>query len=180
MAGDTTNATVWPDADVYWSPDTDAAIPATVDTAFSAAWDLVGLLDGEAGFNQSRDEEVNDLYAWGGVLVRTTRRNFKLTVGFTALEDNDTTHDLIWPGSSQGTIVVPRPVRGRIAFELREGDRVKRLISAYQAEVAVDGEINDNEADLTRYTLLATIFPDPSTDPPQLFIEPSTSDFGGS
>lgn len=180
MSGDATNATVWPDADVYWSPDIDATIPATISTAFSAAWDLVGLLDGDAGFVQSREEDVADLYAWGGILVRTTRRNFKQTITFTALEDNDTTHDLIWPGSAQGEIVVPRPVRGRIAFETREGDRVHRLISAYQAEVAVNGDITDSEGDLTRYELVATIFPDPSESPAVLFREQKTSDYGGS
>lgn len=180
MAGDATNATVWPDADVYWSPDTNATIPASVDAAFSAAWDLVGLLDGEAGIVQSREEEVNDLYAWGGIIVRTTRRNFKQSVTFTALEDNDTTHDLIWPGSSLGTLVVPRPIRGRIAFEMREGDRTHRLISIYQAEVAVNGDITDSESDLTRYELIATIYPDPSTSPAQLFKEQKSDNYGGS
>lgn len=161
MAGDPSKATIWPDADVYIG-DTDAEDPATIDDPFPAAWSLVGLLDGDAGFPQSREEESADHYAWGGILVRTSRRNFKLTVGFTALEDNATTQALIWPGSTATELFVPRPIRTKIAFEMREGDTTKRLISAYEAEVAVNGDIVDNEADITRYELLATIFPSAS------------------
>lgn len=170
MAGDPANATIWPDADVYTGPTT-ALDPADVDTPFPGTWDLVGLLDGEQGFVQARNEDVTDHYAWGGLIVRTSRKNFKQTVAFTALEDNDVTRDLVWPNSSAGELVVPRPQRIKIAFEMREGDVVKRLISKYEAEVTVDGEITDNEADLTKYTLLATIFPDSSG---VLFVEQKT------
>jgi len=158
MAGDPTKANIWPDADVYVGPLT-ATDPIDIDTPFGADWDLVGLLDGEAGFVQAREEEVEDHYAWGGILVRTSRRNFKQTITFTALEDNDVTRDLIWPDSPAGQLVVPRPKRIKIAFELVEGDKVKRLISAFQAEVTVNADITEAEGDLTRYELLATIFP---------------------
>lgn len=172
MSGDPSNATIWPDADVYIGA-TDAADPATVDDDFGVDWDLVGLLDGEAGFVQAREEEKNDHYAWGGIIVRTSRRNFKQTVAFTALEDNDTTRALIWPGSDPGELVVPRPARVKLALEMREGDTVKRLITKYEAEVEINGDITDNEGDLTRYELLATIFPDTSTSPAVLFVEQS-------
>lgn len=162
MAGDPTNASIWPDADVFVGP-LDADNPATVDDPFPAEWGLVGLLDGEQGFTQSREEETNDHYAWGGILVRTSRRNFKLTIGFTALEDNPETRELIWPGSPPGQLIVPRPVRLKVAFETREpvgeDEKIKRLISHHQAEITVNGDITDNESDLTRYELLATIFP---------------------
>lgn len=170
MAGDPSNATVWPDADVYVGP-TSATIPADWNTPFGPDWDLVGLLDGDAGFVQSREEETNDIYAWGGILVRTTRRNFKQTITFTALEDNETTKSLIWPGSTGGQLVVPRPARVKVAFEMREGSTVKRLISKYEAEVAINGDITDSEADLTRYELMATIFPDSNG---VLFVEQSS------
>lgn len=158
MAGDPNNATLWPDADVYVGSTT-ATNPVDVSSPFGSDWDLVGLLDGDAGFVQSRDEEENDIFAWGGLLVRTSRRNFKQTVTFTAIEDNETTKALIWPGSSSGDLKVPRPARLKVAFEMREGDTVKRLISAFEAEVKINGDINDNEADITRYELIATIFP---------------------
>lgn len=156
--GDPTKATVWPDADVYIAP-LGTALPADVDAVFPAGWDLVGLLDGDQGFAHSREEDKSDRFAWGGILVRTSRKNFKTTVKFTALEDNDTTRDLIWPGSTGGDLVVPVPARVLVALETREADVVRRLISAYQAEVEVSGEIVDKEDDLTKYELVATIFP---------------------
>lgn len=174
MAGDPSNASLWPDADVYTAP-LGTALPSTVDDAFSGDWDLVGLLDGEQGFVHSRDETVNDLFAWGGILVRRSRRNFKATVKFTALEDNEVTRALVWPGSTETSIVVPTPDRILIAFETREGDKVQRLICAYQAEVEVDGDIVDKEDDLTKYPLIATIYPDASADPPELFVRQATA-----
>lgn len=173
MAGDTANASLWPDADVYTAP-LGTSLPATVDDVFPAGWEMVGLLDGEQGFAHSRDESVDDLFAWGGILVRRSRRNFKATVKFTALEDNDVTRALIWPGSTDTSIVVPTPQRILVAFETREGDKVQRLISAYQAEVEVDGEFVDKEADLTKYALVATIYPDAAADPPELFVRQAT------
>lgn len=173
MSGDAQNASNWPDADVLIAP-LGTALPADVDADFPVGWDLVGLLDGEAGFAQTREEEKNDFYAWGGALVRTTRRNFKQTVTFTALEDNETTRSLIWPNSPEGELVVPRPENILIAFELREGDKVKRLITANYAQVEINGDITDNEGDLTRYELIATIFPDTSESPFVLFVEQKT------
>lgn len=170
MAGDPSKASLWADADVY-TADVDAEDPTDADTPFGAEWNLVGLLDGEAGFVYSREEETNDIFGWGGVLIRTSRRNFRQTVTFTALEDNETTRDLIWPDSPAGKLVVPRPKRIKIAFETREGDKIRRLISAYEAEVTVNGDFTDSEADITRYELLATIFPDTSVSPAVLFNE---------
>lgn len=158
MAGDPTNASLWTDADVYVGP-LSATNPATVDDPFGVEWGLVGLLDGDEGFNESRDEDKDDKYAWGGILVRTSRSHFKLTKSFTALEDNATTRGLIWPGSTETQIIVPKPGRIKLAFETREGDAVKRLITAQYAEVDLDGDVQENETDLTAYSLVATIFP---------------------
>jgi hypothetical protein len=158
VAGDPTNASLWTDADVYVGPLT-AVDPATIDDPFGSDWGLVGLLDGDEGFSESRDEDVDDKYAWGGILVRTSRAHFKLTKSFTVLEDNATTRGLIWPGSTDTQIIVPRPARIKMAFETREGDKVKRLITAQYAEVSVDGDITENETDLTSVSLVATIFP---------------------
>lgn len=168
MAGNAANASLWTDADVFIAPK-GTAVPANATTAFGVGWDLVGLLDGDQGFTQSRNEETNDYYAWGGILVRTSRRNFKLTVAFTALEDNPTTRSLIWPGSTATSLVVPRPAEVMVAFEMREGAAVKRLITANYAQVTVNGDITDNETSLTNYPMLATVFPNTSTTPATLF-----------
>jgi hypothetical protein len=159
MPADTANASLWANADVYVGASLSAVVPATVGTAFGATWNLVGLLDGEAGFAHSRDEESDDFFAWGGILVRTSRRNFKSTVKFTALENNTTTRSLLWPGSTDTSLVVPTPVPVLLALETREGDAVRRMITASYAIVTVDGDIVDSEADLTKYEMLATIYP---------------------
>ncbi len=161
MSGDAANARLWADADVYVAFDLETDPPADADTAFGAGWDLVGLLDGDQGFVEARAEDVTDHFAWGGILMKTGRRNFKLTKTFTAFEHNDTTFRLRWPGSTQGgNIVVPRPERILVAFETREGDVVHRLISAYQAEVTLDGDVTENESDPASLAFVATIYPD--------------------
>lgn len=180
MGGTPANASLWPDADVYVAA-LGTAAPASVDDPFGAGWDLCGLLDGEAGFVSSREEQVTDLFAWGGTIVRTSRRQFKLSRTFTLLEDNETTRELIWPGSTATEIFVPRPQRILLAFELREGARVQRMISAYQAEVNVDGDVTENETDLTKYPMRAVIYPDPQqvspvTGAPKLFDRQSTDE----
>lgn len=159
MAGDPLKANLWTDADVYISTNLAATLPANADTAFGVDWDLVGLLDGDDGFPESRDEDTDDKFAWGGILVRTSRNHFKLTKSFTALEDNDTTSSLLWPGSTSTQIIVPRPAKVLIAFETREGSKVRRLISANYAEVSLDGDHGENETDLESMTFVATIYP---------------------
>jgi len=159
VAGDPLKANLWTDADVYVSSDLNAALPADANAPFGAAWDLVGLLDGDEGFPESRDEDTDDKYAWGGMLVRTSRAHFKLTKSFTALEDNATTYSLLWPGSTPTQIVVPRPARVKVAFETREGGKVRRLITALYGEVTLDGDHGENETDLESMTFAVTVFP---------------------
>lgn len=175
MSGDPTNARLWADADVYVALSLVEADPATVDDPFAGGWDLVGLLDGDDGFTEARSEDVNDHFAWGGILVRTARSHFKLTKTFSALEDNDTTFALRWPGSTRGgSIVVPRPAQVKIGFETREGTDVHRLISANYAEITLNGDVTENEPDLAKLSFLATIFPT-GDDPAVLFNEQTTS-----
>lgn len=159
MAGDPDKASLWAEADVFVAEDTTQTNPADADTAFAVGWGLVGLLDGEAGFVHAREEDESDHFAWGGIIVRTSRRNFKQTVKFTALEDNEVTRSLIWPGSTATQLVVPRPVPVKLALEKREGDKVHRLITERHAVIKLDGDVTENETDLTKYELLATIFP---------------------
>ena len=166
MSGEPSNARLWADADVYvaFLADTPTPTnPSTIDDPFGADWDLVGLLDGEDGFTDTRNEDVTDLYAWGGILLRTSRRNFKWTRAFTAKERNDTTDRLMWPGSSSSQILVPsgnRIERVKVAFETRDGDNTYRLITAFEAEVTVNGDMNENETDIADVPFIVTVFPD--------------------
>lgn len=173
MAGNPDNASLWVEADVYVNPDLDGAIPASVDEEFDPTWGLVGLLNGDDGFVTSRSEDKSDHFAWGGILVRTSRKNFKLTRKFSALEDNKVTRELIWPGSPAGKLIVPRPQPVLLGFETRESGKKHRLITARYAIVDLDGDVTENESDLTKYELLSTIYP---TGEGELFIEQSSDD----
>lgn len=159
MSGDPTKANLWTDADVFVSFDLSATLPADADTPFGVGWDQIGLLDGDDGFPETRDEDTDDKFAWGGVLVKTSRQHFKLTKAFTCLETNATTRQLIWPGSTATRIKVPRPARVLLGFEVREGDKVRRLITSNYAECSLDGDHGENETDLESATIIATIFP---------------------
>jgi hypothetical protein len=160
MSADPTKVANWTEADVYVAP-LGTAEPINANVALSASWDLTGLLDGSDGFAHSRSVDKGDFFGWGGILIKTTRRNFKYTVKFTLLEDNETTRELFWPGSTPGgDLIVPVPERQLILLETREGSTVRRLVSAYQAEIDLVDDVTDKEDDLTKYMMEATIFPD--------------------
>jgi hypothetical protein len=161
MSGTPSNVGLWANADVYIAP-LGTALPADASTAFPVGWEAVGLLDGDAGFEETREEDKADHFAWGGILVATTRKNFKLTKKFTALEDPQVStviRSLVYPGSSDSQIVVPVPADTLIAFETYTGGKVKRMISHYRAQVEVDSSLVDNESDMSKYPLVATIYP---------------------
>jgi uncharacterized protein YjdB len=145
---------------VYVSWNLNATLPASADAPFGSDWQLVGLLDGDEGFPEGRDEDTDDKYAWGGILVRTSRSHFKLTKSFTALEDNEVTRKLVWPGSTETKIRVPRPEKVKVAFETREGEKkVRRLATSLYAECALDGDHGENETNLESATIACVIFP---------------------
>lgn len=169
MAGDALNVDLWQDADVYIAP-LSSTKPTTVTAAWAAAWDLVGLLDGDEGFTEAREEESDEKYAWGSLLVKKTRGKHKRTIKFVALEDNDTTFAIANPGSTRsgtagvGTVQtsavsVPTPVEVMVGFETREGAKVRRRM-VDRADVELTGEVKDSESDVTVYEFTVTILPD--------------------
>lgn len=167
MSGDPTNAAVWAGADVYIGA-LDAVDPVD-GAAFGADWDNVGLLNGDDGFTEKADMDSSDFYAWGGILVATTRKNFKLTRSFTAYEDNATVFDLWYPGHDvtfdgeggySGTVNVPDlSAKFKIAFETRTGSQIKRVISKNYAQVDARGDFKEGESDLASRALTVAIYP---------------------
>jgi len=157
MAGDPTKAALWTGADVYIAP-VGTALPANIGAAFSATWKPVGLLDGDRGFEHTRSVDKSDYFAWGQILVRTARRNFKQEIGLTMLEYNDEVRSIVWPGSTASALKVPTPTPLLMALELNEGTRKRRLITSLYAEFDADS-FTENEAALTNFPVTATIFP---------------------
>lgn len=166
MAGSAANAALWTNADVYIAP-VGSTEPTDVTTAWAVAWEAVGLLDGEEGFTETREEESNDFYAWGGLLVKRTKSKHKRTIKFVALEDNDVVFDLINPGSTRtttlgvttSTVKVPSGAEFAIAFETYDGDtKIRRICK--RAEVQEVGEVKSSESGLTVYEVTVLLYPE--------------------
>lgn len=166
MSGEAKNTSLWNGADVYIAP-AGTAGPTGVTGAWPAPWVAVGLLDGSEGITEGRDEDTGEHYAWGGNLYRRTRSKHKRSFKFTALEDNDTTFDLVNPGSTRttangvrtSTVKVPVTEQFAVGHELRDGDVVKRRW-AKTAEVSELEEIKEGEEDPTVFGITTLIFPE--------------------
>ena len=170
MAGNANDTHLWLDADVFIAPIGTAA-PTDTTTAWAAAWKLVGLLDGDEGFAESRDQDTAEFYAWGGKLIKRSISKQKRTIKFVALENNDTVFDLVNPGSTRTTaastrtaaVKVPTVKKFAIGFEQREGTSILRRIAA-NAQVAEVGEIKFGESNVTAYEITVILFPDSTTN----------------
>lgn len=172
MAGNPKNASVWAHADVYVGPLT--ATNPIAGAPFGPDWDNVGLLNGEDGFGETMAANSADHFAWGGILVATTRSQFKLTRSFTAFEDNATVYDLVYPGNDvtfdadggyAGDVHVPDlQAMFKIAFQLRTGTTVKRVISKNYAQVEERGDSSESETSLASRQLTVAIYPTEVTE----------------
>lgn len=167
MAGTASNTALWLGADVFVAPENTAG-PTNVGSAWAAAWQPVGLLNGDDGITESREGDSTEHYAWGGLLYRRTTSKHKRTFKFVALEDNATTFALVNPGSTRTTTSGTRtakikaPVAGTrfaVGFEVRDGSKVKRRF-ALSAEVTDVAEIKESETDPTVYEITVVVFPE--------------------
>lgn len=165
MAGDIDNPRIWAGADVYVAP-VGTTAPTNIATALNASFKALGLL-GEDGASEGRDQDTTDHYAWGGILVRTTRSKHKRTLTVVALEDNLTVLGLVEPNSvttDNGTIAttvvsVPTdPDPRAFVLEVTDGDITKRR-SIPKGEVTEVAEVKLSDSDMTAYELTITIYP---------------------
>lgn len=184
MAGDTGNPRIWEGADAYAAP-LGTTAPTDVSTAWAVGWLPLGLLS-EDGASESRDQDMTDHYAWGGILVRTTRSKHKRTITITALEDNLTVFGLVNPGSTAvtatgtttRTVKVPTSDPRAFGLELRDGDVKKRRVIP-RGEVVEVGEVSLSDSEMTAFELTINVYPDSSgvlymdiTDDPQAVVTP--------
>lgn len=167
MAGSVDNPRLWEGADFYTAP-VGTDLPTLLTDAMSAvpAWKAVGLLS-EDGASESRDEDTNDFYAWGGKLIRTQRSRHKRTMVVTCLEDNLVVFGLVNPGSTAATasgvntrtVKIPRSDKVAFVLEMADGDIVKRR-HIPSGEVTEVGEVTLSDSELQAYELTITIYPD--------------------
>lgn len=165
MAGDTDNPRIWGGGDVYVAP-VGTPAPTNIATALNAGFKPLGLLD-ESGMVESRDETITDYWAWGGILVRTTRSKHKRTIKVTALESNPVVYDLVNPGSdetesgsiSTRTVKVPTANPKAFVIETTDGDITRRRYIP-RGEVLEVGDITAADEEMEMFELTITVYPD--------------------
>lgn len=170
MAGDPQNAALWANADVFVGP-VGASVPSDITTPWDEVdpdWGLVGLLNGENGFVETREEEVNQHFAWGGLLVRISRAQHQRNITFTALEDNEVVFGLLNPGSDRDTdsetglttsvVRVPTPDTFAIGFETRDGNKVRRRV-VKTAQIQEVGDVTETESELRAFEITVALLP---------------------
>lgn len=140
----------------------DVVNPEDIETAYAAEWLQCGIIDGDDGVEESRDwGKDDDFYGLGpagSILVASVKAQFKLTRSFNFLEDNDATRSLLWPGSTETTLKVPRSQKLKLGMDFwYQNGRKERLITVQHAMIDVAGyTINQ---DLTKFPATATIYP---------------------
>jgi len=166
MSGNPENASVWTEGLVWIADSLLTVDPADSAVAMPLGWNLVGILDGGEGFTSAAGfTDIKKLYGWGSKgPVAITRKYWEETKKFTALEDNPVTRGLLYPGSAAGVISIPVIQNIKMCFELIMGGKSKRWITKNFAQVDIDGDIKENEDDLTALPFIANIFPEANGD----------------
>ena len=174
MQGNPNNAAVWSNGFVLVGP-ADAEIP-TDGAVFGEEWESVGFLSGDDGFTESVETDTEFHRAWGGHLIAVSASNYTLTRQFTALESNERTYRLAYPGHSvqfandgtggyEGYINQPElQDRFRIAFITRTGSAAsgyteRRFVSAGYAMVTERGDLEETESELQSREVTVAFFP---------------------
>lgn len=167
MARDPGNVNIWTDARIFFAPAT-AARPAMPLTAAAEidelVWDEFGILDGDAGIGEERSNDETKHYGWGLGLIKIGNKNFELSRTFSCLEDNDATRAILWPGSTETKLKMPKPVDGYLAFETTSDTaRVERLFTIRPARLSLPSNAR-NESDITKLEITAALFADGTGD----------------
>lgn len=139
-----------------------ADIPATVTAPFvttAGKWEFLGLLVGDAGIEQGRTWDSTDIPAWGYGTILVADKDFSHTTTVSALEDNPVVQAILWPGSTDTTIVVPHALHSWFAIEKRTaGGNVNRLISKMPGRFWTE-TITDSEGNASPREIEVRVFP---------------------
>lgn len=133
MAGDNQdaaqNVNIWKNAAVWVAEDEAAKVG--IDGSFGEDWANVGVLAEGSEIGQEFETDRNDINGFGGGLITTDQKFTKDVRTFTALEDNATTQELIWPNSyrsKNGSLMLRKPKDAQkiVAFETvnQRGEKV--------------------------------------------------------
>ncbi|AZV00741.1 major tail protein [Gordonia phage Kiko] len=149
---------IWDEAEVYILPKAalnGAAIegsafePESVNEDFTErGWLFVGLIDAAKGIPVSTEGEVKKFNGFGHTAYRTKYVQGQVQTGFTALEDNAVTAQIVLPGSTSKKIGVPRDLQFYVLYrtvdagasELARMSLRPALLELTEHSGAVEGE----------------------------------------
>ena len=167
MAGNPANVSkrLFAEADVLLYPNAilpSADMPTTVTDSFvttTGKWQFLGLLVGDAGIGSSRQWDSQKIPAWGYGTIIVADKDFSHTTKASALEDNPVVQMILWNGSTDSSIVVPRALYSFFAIEKRTAaGGVNRLISTMPGRFWCT-DINDTEGNATPREIDIDVFP---------------------
>jgi hypothetical protein len=155
----TTNpdATLIPDQAEVWLilksavSDPTTLIPATPGADLGAlGWQFSGLIDEAKGIPLNPTIEIKEYDAFGHPIFRVKARKGKLITGFTALETNATTKQIVLPGSTSMKIGAPKNIQAYVLYrfvdnDVSNGTRVWVTLTAALMELKAHGGILDGE-----------------------------------
>ncbi|QOC55875.1 major tail protein [Gordonia phage DirtyBoi] len=117
---------IWDEAEVYILPkaalngapiEGSAFEPDSVNEDFTErGWLFVGLIDAAKGIPVTPEGEVKKFNGFGHTAYRTKFVQGQVQTGFTALEDNAVTAQIVLPGSSSDKIGVPRDLQFYVLY----------------------------------------------------------------
>lgn len=151
------NATLIPDKAEVWLilksavTDPTTLIPTTpTDDLSLLGWQFSGLIDDKKGIPLTPTIEVKEYDAFGHPKFRVKLLRGKLITGFTALESNTTTQQVVLPGSASNKIGTPRNVQVYVLYRFVDddttvGSRVWVTLTAAPVELKAHSGIIDGE-----------------------------------
>lgn len=159
MAPGTVNAnlTLIPDGAEVWlilksavadSAAAAALIPSSVGADLTAlGWGFTGLVDDKKGIPLDPTLEITEYDAFGHPKFRVKGRKGKLITGFTALETNTVTKQVVLPGSSATKIGAPKDVQIYVLYKFTDETRTTIWVALTPAlaELKSHGGILDGE-----------------------------------
>lgn len=184
MAGNPNNVSLWDEADVFVLFPEDIApgntiedyLPASPSDPFAGPWKLGGLLDGSAGFEESRDRDSTKHTAWGYGAVIASHKDAEYERTFTCLEDNPVADRLKSNNDTVDAVIVSTHTPAFLAFETRDRrGKVRRRITSRTADVIYNGG-TENDSDLDAAEFTAMIYPD---DQKRVFFKQDESTLAG-
>ena len=131
-------------------PNLSAIIPSSADADPAAPWQHSGLVDDKKGIPLNPSGEVKEYDAFGRPAFRMKFRKGKLQSGFTALEYNDVTRQIVLPGSASNKIGIPKNTQIYTLYKYTDedvsgGSRMWVSLRPALAELKNHGGIVDGE-----------------------------------